>query len=480
MKSNRSVLFTALLCAALIALTGNILGACTVAVVGSAASVPWSQHREGVFCFNPLMLHIGPLMDPNPDNHGGGLGEVIAGVKDIKGYQEKLLENYTQLDGKVKKSLEDFDKAAKRLDSVEDITRSMQRLMQNLRQENRSVHGCPARRIDSNVQLRNTFQLALIRGLNLMGDLPQKQADRWAGIAKDLDTANTPGSTYIANNELEREIYDLLATYGDYSVLDVRMVGAKATEIRLKTARPGAFFVDEAAAIGADSNKAGSKVAVTPKKIGGLLSVSSELLEDDATGVVEDILNDMAEDHAERIDHISYAATGASDNVDGGFTGMFTGGTARTAASGNVSIATIDYEDVLACVTNAPSVVFKRQPKWFIHPNVLAKLMLIKDGNGRPIFQSALEAPSYGALGTILGFPVVPVSKAPSTDGTSKLLAAFGDPRGLGVRIRRGVVFDRSKDWAFDTDEITFRALSRAAAKVKIATAFQVLKTAAS
>ena len=110
-------------------------------------------------------------------------------------------------------------------------------------------------------------------------------------IAKDLDSGNTPGSTFIANNELERDIYDLLATFGVFRLFDVRRIGASASEIRLKTARVAAVFVDEAAQIGADSTKAGSKVAVTPKKIGALISVSSELLQDDIGGLVEDVLN---------------------------------------------------------------------------------------------------------------------------------------------------------------------------------------------
>ena len=395
--------------------------------------------------------------------------QLLDGLGDIKKSQETLVQNYDQLDKNTKKAFEDFDKATKRLDSIEDIQRSMQKVQMNLRREARSAWGDPARRVAHNEELRSVLQLNIIRGLGLMDNLYGKSKDRLTALAKDLDTANTPGSTYIANNELETEIYDLLASYGAFSSLDVRNIGAKATEIRLKTARALATFVDEAAAIGADSTKAGSKVAVTPKKIGCLLSASSELLEDDVTGVIMDILNDMAEAHAFRIDWISFAADGTADEVDGG------------AASGNVSMATLDYEDWLACIVNAPTAVLQRgSAKWFLNQNILAKALYIKDLNGRPIFQSAIEAPSYGAIGTILGFPVVPVAAAPSTDSTSSLVAAFGDGNGLGVRIRRDITFDRSEHYAFNTDEITFRSTSRAAAKVKAATAFQVLKTAAS
>lgn len=407
--------------------------------------------------------------------------QLVDGLGEIKAGQKTLLENYDRLDAATKKSAEDFDKAVKRLDSIEDVQRSLQKLQANLHRESRAAFADPARRIAMCEEKRAIMKLNIIRGLSLEDRLSTKQKDYLNGLRRDLNEGADPGDTYIANPEIERDIYDLLSTYGAFRELDARSIGAKATQIRLKTARAAAFFVDEAAAIGADSTKAGTKVTVTPSKIGCLLTASSELLEDDITGVIEDILNDMAEAHAYRTDWIAFAATGNSDNVDGGFTGMFAGGTDIVAASGHTSIAAITYDDILALMTNATTATLQRgNAKWFLNQNILAKFLGIKDGNNRPIFQSMLEAPSYGALGTIIGRPVVPVAVAPSTDGTSKRLAAFGDPNNLGVRIRRDVRFDRSDHYAFDTDEITFRSTSRVAAKVKLATGFTVLKTAAS
>ncbi len=406
--------------------------------------------------------------------------KLLEGLGTVQKSTETLIKNYDSLDKETKKSMEEFQKATKRLESVEEIQRSMQKMQMNLRREARGAWGCPARRIAQDEQMRTLVQLNVLRGLGLMDQVGTKTKERLEAFVRDLGEGSTPGSTYIANNELETQIYDLLATYGAFRQLDVRTIGAKTTEVRIKSARPLALFVDEAAAIGQDSTKAGSKAAVTPKKVGCLITASSELLQDDITGIVQDLMNDMAEAHAFRADWISFAATGTADNVDGGFTGMFAGGTARTATTGNTTVAALAYADVLACVVNAPTAVFQRgNAKWFINQNILAKLLFIKDGNGRPIFQSALEAPSYGALGTILGYPVIPVAAAPSTDSAGKLVAAFGDGDGQGVRIRRDVTFDRSEHYSFNTEEITFRSTSRIAAQTKLASAFQVLKTAA-
>lgn len=404
--------------------------------------------------------------------------EILTALKSLEDQNSTLLKNYDQLGKDTKKAMEEFDKATKRLDSVEDVTRSLQKLQKHLSLERRQAFSSPAKRIAYDEEKRNIFLARICKSLEIESRAPE----HIRAIIKDLDTANTPGSTYIANAEVERDIYDLLATFGVFNQFDSRMIGAKTTEVRLKTARVAAVFVDEAGAMTADSTKAGSKVTVTPGKIGALISVSSELLQDDVGGLVEDILNDIAESIAYRIDWIAIAADGGADATDGGFTGiMGGGGTDRTAASGNVTMATLDYEDVLACVTNLPTGLLQRGgAKWLMNPTILAKIMLIKDGNSRPIFHSALDAPSYGSLGTILGFPVVTSAVCPSTDSAGNRVAAFGDFMAEAVRIRRGIVFDRSEHWAFDTDEITFRGTARAGARVKAATAFQVLKLAAS
>lgn len=427
-----------------------------------------------------VITHLKHLIIMEPE-----LKEALTNIKDLRGDQATLLKDVGNLTAETKKTVEEFTKAknemGSRLDSVEDVLRKFQRMQNALKMEARGSFASPVERIARDEVKRGILQYNILKQLEIFDRASKRTQDRLNAVVKDLDEANTPGSTYIANNELERDIYDVLASYGAFRNLDVRMIGAKTTEIRLKTARAAAVFVDEAAAIGADATKAGSKVAVTPKKIATLLSVSSELIEDDITGVVQDIMNDIAESMAYRVDWISFAADGTADSTDGGFTGMFEGGTAQVAASGNISVATLDYEDVLKCVTALPVGLLQRgTAKWFINPTILAKLLLIKDTTGRPIFQSALEAPSYGAIGTIFGFPVIPVAAAPSTDSTSSKLAVFGDASALGVRIRRDMRFDRSEQWAFDTDEITFRGTMRAAAKVKVATAFNVLTTAAS
>lgn len=401
---------------------------------------------------------------------------IQASLNSMEAQNKTLLGHYDQLTADTKSAMEEITKLKNEGANIAEIVRGLVKLNKSLGHERRMAFGDPFKALAGDQDKAKLIYAGFARSLGVL----EKCHPAIKAVAKDLDGGNTPGSTYIANAEIDREIYDLLLTYGAYRVLNVRTVTTRATELRVQTARLAMAFVDEAAAVGADSTKAGSKTSLALKKIGGLISVSNELLSDDVTGVVENILRDFAESFAYTLDWIAYTANGDADSVDGGFTGMFYGGTSRVAASGNVSVATLDYEDWLACIINAPAEVLMRQPKWFIHPSMVARSMQLKDTTGRPLFQTALEAPSYGSIGSLLGFPIQPVGVAPNTDGTSKKIAAFGDPQGQAVRIRSDLAVESSEHFAFNSDEMTFRGLGRAGSLTRAATAFQILTTAAS
>jgi HK97 family phage major capsid protein len=418
-------------------------------------------------------------------------GATLASIED---QNHKLVANYDQLDKTTKKAFEELTTLKnKHTDDIAAITTALSRVKLALGNERRTAFANPIDRITRDAEKRNLFVAMLAKALG--GEVLEACGPKIRDLAKGLTNDNglgrsvtkanlaegtTTGATFVDTNEVENDIYDVLAMFGAYRTVDFRMVGAKATEIPVKSARAIMLFTDEAAAITPDATKAATRVTITPKKIAGLIGASSELLEDDVVGVVNDILNDFAESTAERLDFSTFAAANASATLDGGFTGMFSGGTAVGAASGNVSIATLDFEDFVNVIANAPAGIINRPSKWWIHPAVLVAILKIKDLSGRPIFNTAIESPSAGAIGTILGYPVITVNNAPSTDGVSKKLAAFGDPQAMAVRMRRDLRIDRSEHYAFNTDEITFRATVRAGAKIKAATGIQVLVTAAS
>jgi HK97 family phage major capsid protein len=110
---------------------------------------------------------------------------------------------------------------------------------------------------------------------------------------------------------------------------------------------------------------------------------------------------------------------------------------------------------------------------------VLAKIIQIKDLNGRPIFQNALEAPAGNSIGSILGYPVIVTAAMPSTDSAGNVVAVFGDPQGCAVGVRKSFELARSSDFQFDYNREAFRTIVRAGVVIKSATSFAKLTLAA-
>ena len=375
-----------------------------------------------------------------------------------------------------KKAVQELTTLKGQVTDVAELAKSVKKVMDAREREYHLATASlsPIRRIMSDPVKRATLNLIVRMAAGRDGDLNSAVEV----LRKDLDSGSTPGSTMI-NSQLLPEVYDTLATYGIWNTLGVRRLGTKTTNMPVKTVRPLALWVDEAEAIGADAAKAGTATPATVKKIGVLLSISRELLQDAEFDVTADVLSDFAEAIAYRLDFAFFAGDGTADNLNGGYTGVLNAGTAAVAANGNTTVEGLGFEDFVRCLTTVAPVVLSRMARWWIHPTTIARALTIKDGNGRPIFLTALEAPTYGGIGSILGYPVTPGHALPSTNAAGAKVAAFGDPQGYIAGIRQDIEFASSDHYAFNTDERAFRGTARGAGKIRRADAFAILTTAA-
>jgi HK97 family phage major capsid protein len=276
-------------------------------------------------------------------------------------------------------------------------------------------------------------------------------------------------------------IYDLLLQYGQWSTLGVVPIGSRTQVMPYITARPTAYWLSQGAQI-TEGAVTGSSNTVTIKDCCAWIPVANSLLEDTADAgqdFASWLLRQLAQAIAYRIDWAAFAADGTDDTTDGAYTGIAVGGTAATAANGNTTVATLDYDDFVKCLYTVAADVLNRGPRWWIHPTILAKILLVKDTSGRPVFQPSTAAPSLGGLGSILGFPVIPTGAMPSTDSANKVVAVFGEPQGCLVGVRRGLNLAASTEFQWDYNRTAYRAVQRAGIQVQIATAFAMLTTAA-
>lgn len=401
-----------------------------------------------------------------------------AAAKAVESKQDILVQNYNQLDRDTKKAFEELTALKKNANAAAEAEQKVNKVLTQLRWEQRQAFGDPIKRIQNDPELRARLNIAIRRAVDLQGDMMAVTTP----MAKALGEDSSPGSTLI-NTQLANEIYDTLAMYGIWNSFAVRRVGTKTTSFPVKTVRPVAGFVmtEGSGQLSDDSNKAGTAVSCVVQMIGVLLNVSKQLLEDSEFDVTADVLDDFAEAFAYRLDWACLQADGGNDSTDGLCTGIFGGGgTAAAAASGNTTVETTDLEDWTKCLLTVDPIVLNRQSRWWMHPQILVRALSVKDQNGRPIFLTATEAPTRGGIGSILGYPVTPAFAAPTANTTSSKVAVFGDPNAMVVGLRTDFTFEASDHHLWDYLSRSFRAYGRAGTKIRRALGFAVLTLASS
>ncbi|MCX6896323.1 MAG: phage major capsid protein [Verrucomicrobia bacterium] len=403
----------------------------------------------------------------------GGLAAQQAEIESLKkNTGEIILADQSRWPAELKKAFEDLTKAKEAVNGHDSTIKEFQRKMAGLegiiRNEVRGAFGSPVQRIANDPELRSRFNIALRLAMDQNGDMMRACAAQIKALGEDA----SPGTTLI-NTALYKEIYDTLAMYGAWNTLGVRRMGTKLTRLPIKTVRPVAkVILTEGDTLDDDANKAGTEVNLEVEVIGVLLNISLQLIQDSEFDVTADVLDDFAEAFSYRLDFLAFAADGTADATHGGMTGLFNFGTAAVAAAGNIKVASLELEDVLACRTTVDVGVLSRPCRWWMHPHILTKFALIRDKNGRSLFQTALDSPT---IGSIIGAPVVSVNAAPNTDAAGAKVAVFGEQNGFVVGIRQDFGFEASDHHKWNALQRSFRGYGRAGVKGRKATAFSVL-----
>jgi HK97 family phage major capsid protein len=218
------------------------------------------------------------------------------------------------------------------------------------------------------------------------------------------------------------------------------------------TAHPAAgTIVSEGNAIG-ESNPAFGQGTLSAYKYAELVQVSTELLTD--TGV--DLLGYLAQAFGRALGNGSGAhfVTGDGSSKPRGV--IAAAGTIAQVVGGTGQ-AGVPTADELIDLFYTVSEPYAMNGEWFLRRATMGKIRKLKDDNNQYLWQPGLagEAPN-----TILDRPYItdPNVPATATDATS---IAFGDFSAYKIRDVGSLRFERSDDFAFDSDLVTFRAIIR-------------------
>lgn len=273
--------------------------------------------------------------------------------------------------------------------------------------------------------------------------------------ARDLTvgTAGAGGNTvptnfYASLVEHMREMSAVLMA--GPTILDTD--GGEALQVPRTTGHGAAALVTEGAAI-AESDPVFAQSTLNAYKYGQLLQLSTELVQD--TGI--DLLGYISRVSGENVGLAlgAHLVTGTGTSQPQGVaTGATVGVTGGTAVAG---VFTADnlidlFYSVIAPYRNRPSCA------WMMRDASLATARKFKDTTNQYIWQPSLVA---GTPETILGKPVYTDPNVAAT-AISARSVLFGDFSTYFVRRVRGVRFERSDEFAFANDLVSFRVLVRA------------------
>ena len=227
------------------------------------------------------------------------------------------------------------------------------------------------------------------------------------------------------------------------------------------TALSTAAIVTEGAPIGESDPTLGS-VALGAYKYGFLVQVSYELAED----AKFDLLGFLAEQAGVAVGNAfgAHAITGTGTGQPRGIladasTGVT--GPTGTAASFGTQTTAGQGGDLLLDLASSLAEPYARSASaaWLMKGATLNAIRKLRDSTGRYVFSTDI-IPGSGAAGTLLGRPVFTDPNMPAMAAGAKSVA-FGDISRYWVRQVNGLRFERSNDYAFANDLVTFRCLAR-------------------
>lgn len=268
--------------------------------------------------------------------------------------------------------------------------------------------------------------------------------------ARNLLSGSGTGNNVVPTDFYDRLVQHMVATSPILQIATVvNTSGGAPLAVPKTSAHPAAKLTAEGATIG-ETDPAFDQVTLGGYKYGSFVMVSRELLED--SGV--DLEGYLAQRTAEALGNAfgMHAATGDGVSKPRGYATDATAGV--TGGTG----AAPTFDDIVSLYMSILPA-YRRRATWLANDATIAELRkLVTTGSGEPLLS---DPRSTDGTMTIYGRPVVSDPNLPDI-GTGAKSLFFGDFEQYFVRLAGGIRFERSDDYAFQEDMVSFRALMRA------------------
>jgi HK97 family phage major capsid protein len=368
-------------------------------------------------------------------------GEVIEQMKNLLNAAEKEnrdlnSEEQTKYDA-MTNDIDSLKKRADRIEAVNSVVSDLDKLRGPEPRTGIEATASNSKRPLSTDQYKNGFDRYARVGMNgLTGD-----------ILNALQVGTNSEGGFIVPEEFDTMLVEYLQDINQIRALVNVVSTASDRNIPVESSLGTATWTAEEAAY-TDSDAAFSQVVLGSHKLGTIIKVSEELLQDSFF----DVQSYLARNFAKRFGLAEEAAFVAGDG-SGKPTGIVGGSGLGKTAAGASAITSDELIDLLHSVPRP----YRVRGTWLMNDSTVKLIRKLKDGDSQYLWQPGLQA---GQPDMLLGRPVVASTAMPAaTTGLKSVV--FGDMSGYTVADRQGTVLQRLNELYAANGQVGFRAYKR-------------------
>ncbi|MGN1294871.1 MAG: phage major capsid protein [Bacilli bacterium] len=398
------------------------------------------------------------------------LNEMLEKRKNLLNTMDGFLDTHKNSNGAL--SAEDdatYSKMEKEFDELTaSITRAQRRA--NMEMEMNKPVNAPitSKPMVMTEQEENTGRASNSYKKNFWNAMRRKQMTPEMSNALQIGTDSEGG--YLVPDEYETTLVEALEEENIFRKLaHVISTSSGDRKIPVVASKGSASWVDEEGTI-PDSDDAFSQVSIGAYKLGTLIKVSNELLNDNVFNLEAYISKEFARRIGAKEEDAFFNGNGTGKPV-----GIFnaTGGAEIGVTAASATAITADEIIDLFYSLKAP---YRKKAVWILNDATIKTIRKLKDNNGNYLWQPALTA---GTPDTILGRPVYTSSYVPTIAAGAKTIA-FGDFSYYWIADRAGRNFKKLSELYAANDQTGFVATQRVDGKLILPEAIKVLKMKAS
>ena len=285
-------------------------------------------------------------------------------------------------------------------------------------------------------------------------------------VADALQIGTDSEGGYLVPNEFENTLVEALEEENIFRKLaHVINTSSGDRKIPVVATKGTASWVDEEGTI-SDSDDAFNQVSIGAYKLGTLIKVSNELLNDSAFNLESYISKEFGRRIGSKEEEAFFTGNGTGKPI-----GIFntTGGAEVGVTTASSTAITADEIIDLFYSLKAP---YRKKAVWILNDATIKAIRKLKDTTGNYLWQPALTA---GTPDTILGRPVYTSSYVPTIAAGAKTIA-FGDFSYYWIADRQGRIFKKLNELYAATDQTGFVATQRVDGKLVLPEAIKVLQ----